>query len=215
VSSNCILVRIHRASDTSSQTTARAGRVLLPREERRDAILRAAATAFAGAGFAGTSMEDVAAACGITKLIVYRHFDSKEALYRAVLEQVSQRQVQVFLDNVLEGAESLGFRTFLTVAREHPDGFVLLWRHAYREPQFAAYAQEFRDKAVDVARSRLTAVGVAHPALAAWAPEAAIDHMVSTVLAWLEHGDSTADDELLAVASAGLRGMVQGWVTTT
>lgn len=196
-------MRIHRATP----------RTLLPKEERRDAILRAAAKAFARAGFAATSMEDVAAACGITKLIVYRHFDSKEELYRAVLEEVSQRQVQVFLDNVLEGAESLGFRTFLTVAREHPDGFVLLWRHAYREPQFAAYAREFRDKAVDVARSRLTAVGVAHPALATWAPETVIDHMVSTVLAWLDHGDPSADDELLAVASAGLRGLVQGWVS--
>jgi AcrR family transcriptional regulator len=199
-------VRIQRT--TRSTTTApRAGRTLLAKEERREAILRAAATAFAGAGFAATSMEDVAAACGITKLIVYRHFDSKEELYRAVLEQVSQRQVQVFLDNVLDGSQSLGLRTFLSVAREHPDGFVLLWRHAYREPQFAAYAREFREKAVDVARTPLAGVLGDHPALARWAPEAVIDSMVSEVLAWLEHGDPAADEELLAVATAGLRAL--------
>ena len=34
-------------------------RTLLPRHERREAILRAAATAFARTGFADTSMEDV------------------------------------------------------------------------------------------------------------------------------------------------------------
>jgi AcrR family transcriptional regulator len=184
---------------------------LLPREERRDAILRAAATAFARAGFAATSMDDVAAACGITKLIVYRHFDSKEALYRAVLEAVSQRQVQVFLDNVLGGSQTLGLGTFLTVAREHPDGFVLLWRHAYREPQFAAYAREFREKAVDVARTPLAGVAAARPELAAWAPQAVIDHMVSAVLAWLEHGDPSADPAFLAVATGGLRAMVEAW----
>ena len=39
-------------------------------------------------GFADTSMEDVAAACGVTKLIVYRHFGSKEELYREILQQV-------------------------------------------------------------------------------------------------------------------------------
>jgi AcrR family transcriptional regulator len=159
-------------------------------------------------------MEDVAAACGITKLIVYRHFSSKEELYRAVLEEVSQRQVQVFLDNILEGSQAVGYRTFLTVAREHPDGFVLLWRHAYREPQFAAYAREFRDKAVEVARAPLAGVFPDRPALARWAPEAVIDEMVSAVLAWLEHGSADDDEAFLDAATAGLRGMVERWGST-
>ena len=191
--------------------TSTSSKKLLPRHQRRDSILRAAATAFARAGFADTSMEDVAAAAGITKLIVYRHFSSKEELYRSVLEQVSQRQVQVFIDSVLEGSAGVGYRTFLTVAREHPDGFVLLWRHAYREPQFAAYAREFREKAVDVARGPLSGVFGDRPALARWAPEAVIDEMVSAVLVWLEHGDPAEDEAFLAVASAGLRGMVERW----
>ncbi|MEA3055447.1 MAG: hypothetical protein QOD30_879, partial [Actinomycetota bacterium] len=200
-------MRIQATSDPSDTPAppGAAPRVLLGREARREAILRAAATAFAHAGFAATSMEDVAAACGITKLIVYRHFDSKEELYRAVLEQVSQRQVQVFLDNVLEGSQAVGLRTFLTVAREHPDGFVLVWRHASREPQFAAYAREFRNHAVDVARTPLAGVFPDEPSLARWAPETVIDGMVATVLAWLEHGDPAADEAFLAAATAGLR----------
>jgi AcrR family transcriptional regulator len=186
-------------------------RVLLKKDERRDAILRAAATAFAHAGFAATSMEDVAAACGITKLIVYRHFDSKEELYRAVLEEVSQRQVQVFLDNVLEGSQGVGLRTFLAVAREHPDGFVLLWRHAAREPQFAAYARAFREQAVDVAKTPLAGAFPVSSALARWAPEAVIDEMVSDVLAWLDHGDPAEDAAFLRAATAGLRARVAAW----
>ena len=47
--------------------------------------------AFARGGYAATSMEDVAAEAGITRLIVYRHFESKEALYRAVLTAVTER----------------------------------------------------------------------------------------------------------------------------
>ena len=186
-------------------------RTLLPREERRDAILRAAATAFARTGFAATSMEDVAAACGITKLIVYRHFESKEELYRAVLEQVSQRQAHVFLDNVVGATQTVGLRTFLTVAREHPDGFVLLWRHAYREPQFAAYAREFRDKAVQVARAGLAPLLADRPAIEPWAAEAFIDLLVSMVLTWLERGASEDDETFLASATAGLRAMVGAW----
>jgi AcrR family transcriptional regulator len=45
-------------------------RVLLDRPARRASILAAAAGAFAQRGFADTAMDDVAAAAGITRLIV-------------------------------------------------------------------------------------------------------------------------------------------------
>lgn len=189
------------------QTTRR----LLSREDRAASILRGAAEAFAHTGFAATSMEDVAAASGITKLIVYRHFESKEELYRAILEQVSNRLVEEFVTLTQTGSQALGLRTFLTVARENPDGFVLLWRHAYREPQFAEYAKAFRKGAVDLARTPLAGAFATRPALARWAPEAIIDEMVSAVLAWLEHGHPSADEEFLTTATAGLRAMVGAW----
>ena len=59
-------------------------RKLLSRSQRHAAILQGAATAFATKGFASTAMEEVAAASGITKEIVYRHFASKEELYGRV-----------------------------------------------------------------------------------------------------------------------------------
>src|SRR4051794_2330682 len=100
---------------------------------RRQALLQAAATSFAHGGYAHTSMEEIAAAAGVTKLIVYRHFGAKETLYRAVLEQVFDRQAELFVENMQMGAEGTT-QAILTVAREWPDGFRLLWRHAAREP---------------------------------------------------------------------------------
>jgi len=179
----------------------------LSREDRAASILRGAAAAFARTGFAATSMEDVAAASGITKLIVYRHFGSKEELYRAVLDQVSHRMVEVFVDNVQHGISTVGVRTYLTVARELPEAFVLLWRHAAREPQFAASAESFRHKAVEVAAANLAGRGVLDP----WAPEALIDCLVVQVLDWLEHGDPDHDEAFAAAASKGLRAMVDAW----
>ena len=90
-------------------------------------------------------MEDVADASGITRLIVYRNFASKEDLYRAVLERVATRLGEEFTD-----AES-AVRPLLTVAREDPDAFRLLWVHAAHEPRFAAYAADFREAAVEFA----------------------------------------------------------------
>ncbi len=76
---------------TATESPTGSPRKLLSRVERQESILRGAAAAFAHTGFDGTSMEDVADASGITRLIVYRNFASKEDLYRAVLERVMVR----------------------------------------------------------------------------------------------------------------------------
>lgn len=58
----------------------------IPGEERRALIVRAAGKVFGREGYAGARIEDIAAAAHVTKPIVYRHFDSKQALYMALLE---------------------------------------------------------------------------------------------------------------------------------
>src|SRR5215468_11017492 len=57
------------------------------RAERREQILAAATRAFARSGFAATGLDDVAAEAGITRVILYRHFESKTDLYQAVLDR--------------------------------------------------------------------------------------------------------------------------------
>lgn len=52
-----------------------------------DRILDAAAELFAERGFAGTAIRDISARVGITPASLYNHFDSKTALYEAVLER--------------------------------------------------------------------------------------------------------------------------------
>jgi AcrR family transcriptional regulator len=51
----------------------------------------AAARAFQEGGFAATSLDDVAAQAGVTKMIIYGHFDSKRDLYQAVLRDMRRR----------------------------------------------------------------------------------------------------------------------------
>src|SRR2546423_6160173 len=57
----------------------------LPVQERRVLIVEAAGRLFGERGYEATRLADVAAAAGVTKPIVYRHFDSKKALYLALL----------------------------------------------------------------------------------------------------------------------------------
>lgn len=185
-------------------------RVLLGRADRQVSILNGAAAAFARTGFAATSMEDVAAATGVTKLIVYRHFDSKEQLYRAVLERTAGRLGEEFTAGTdREDRRGVGIRALLTVARESPEGFVLLWRHAAREPQFAAYADAFRAASVQATSGRVRSLD--DEMLDGWAADAVVAWSVDAVLAWLETGDPSRDEVFLDLVTRGLRAMREAW----
>ncbi len=187
-------------------------RQLLTREQRSASILRAAATAFAGAGFAATSMDDVAAAAGVTKLILYRHFDSKEELYRAVLAGVAGRlRDELTAQLQRPDAERFGFttRAILSVARTDPDGVRLVFVHAEREPKFAEHAREYRDGAVLLADA-LIGDRITDPVVKAWAARAAVSYLQTGVLEWLELGDPARDEEFIVLSTRGLLGMFEG-----
>lgn len=195
---------------TPTDSTTRQPRKLLSRDERQAAIVASAASAFAHAGYSVTSMEDVAKAAGVTKLILYRNFESKEALYRAVLKAVSARLAEVFVAELEASRRPVGARTLLTVARESPDAFVLLWRHATREAQFAEQAKQFHALAVRVTRDLISA-RFADEMMLDWAANALVGWNVEAVLAWMDHGEPARDAEFLELARDTVVSMLAGW----
>ncbi len=183
----------------------------LPREERRQTILQGAARAFSDGGFAATSMDAIAGAAGITKLILYRHFDSKEELYRSVIEDVETLLAEEFAGSLARGErEGMTARAFLNVARENPDGFRLLWRHSAREPQFSASVERFRRLATEAAKS-LLAPRLPDVSLHVWGAETLIAFLVEGVLNWLDDGNPVRDDEFVALTTESLHAMVDSW----
>ena len=57
-------------------------------KDTKDRILMAALEMFAQNGFAGTNLRELAASLGMGKSSLYRHFDSKEALWNALLDEM-------------------------------------------------------------------------------------------------------------------------------
>jgi len=57
------------------------------REERKEQILRAAATVFARKGLTNTKIADIAAEAGISHGLAYRYFASKEDVFATLVEQ--------------------------------------------------------------------------------------------------------------------------------
>lgn len=67
------------------------GRKKISGEERKAGITEAARGEFAKQGFHGTSMRDIAKAAKVSEALIYRHFPSKEALYKSIYFYLNSR----------------------------------------------------------------------------------------------------------------------------
>jgi AcrR family transcriptional regulator len=157
-------------------------------------------------------MDDVATEAGVSRLIVYRNFDTKADLYRAVLTGVRDRLRDEFVAGYerREVEPAFAVHAMVTVAREDPDGFRLLWRHAPREPEFAPFADDFHDRAVDAVQT-LVGERLPDPGLQRWATVLSVDFVVQAILGWLDHGDPRRDDELEHRIVDGLIALYPTW----
>jgi AcrR family transcriptional regulator len=104
----------------------------LPAPARREQILDVAVGVFARNGFHGTSMNDVAEAAGVTKPVLYQHFDSKQDLYMALLDEVGNRLLTAIAKataGVAGGRQQTeqGFRAYFQWVADDHDAFLLLF----------------------------------------------------------------------------------------
>jgi TetR/AcrR family transcriptional regulator len=70
-----------------SEDNLPAPRKRLRAEERRTQLLRIAKELFSEFGFENTYTKAIAAAAGVSEAIIFRHFASKEALYKSILDR--------------------------------------------------------------------------------------------------------------------------------
>ena len=63
------------------------------REETRGRMLKEARRLFGEKGYADTSLDDIAEACGVTVRPVYHYFENKLGLFKAVIEEIEAEMV--------------------------------------------------------------------------------------------------------------------------
>jgi AcrR family transcriptional regulator len=175
----------------------------LPRAQRREQILAAATEAFARNGFAATGLDEIAAQAGVTRVILYRHFDSKTDLYQAVLDRMCAR-LDAHVEEPVGGFTDASIDGLLQAAVESPAGFRLLFQHAQREPEFKERIEKFRADITAAAYQQISAF-VPDGALARWAAQLAPVVAIQAIIAWLDAGQPDA-----AQAAARVRQAVMG-----
>lgn len=69
---------------------ASASPVRMPAEDRRKQLIEVAIDLFSCKGFNGTTTKEIAAAAGVTEAIIFRHFETKQHLYTAIIDHKLQ-----------------------------------------------------------------------------------------------------------------------------
>jgi AcrR family transcriptional regulator len=104
----------------------------LPAAQRRQQLLDVAVTTFSKQGYSNTSMNEIADAAGVTKPVLYQHFNSKRALFLELLSELGDR-LRAELAEVTSGADSprlqveAGMRAYFRWVAEHQGGFEILF----------------------------------------------------------------------------------------
>lgn len=176
----------------------------LRRSDRREQILDAATRAFARAGFTATGLDDVAAEAGVTRVLLYRHFDSKADMYRAVLDRAC-----ALLQERVGGSEfdDRSIPSLLRAAAADPEAFRLLFRHAAREPEFRDLTDGLSAASVDITRRNLVAQIPDGPWLH-WAAALIPTLTVEAVISWLDAGRPDPDHAAARI-SAVVHGVIR------
>ncbi len=124
----------------------------LTAEARRAQLLQVARDVFASDGYHGAAMEQIALRAGVTKPVLYQHFESKKELYLGLLEEDMAR----LLDDIrraIEGARSNRERieratgAYFAFIDSNEGSFRLLFRETMgAEDEFRTAIERFRDE---------------------------------------------------------------------
>lgn len=166
----------------------------LPAADRRVQLLEVADTVL-GAD-AGASMDVIAAAAGVTKPVLYRHFRDKAALYEALVEGKT-----ALIADLVRGAiraesdpraqTKAAIEAYLGLLEEHPAMYRLLTREAAIESpavaqSIARFNRRLGDELAEVIAERFGLVGPLGPLAPTYA-HALVGMVHSAGDYWFEH----------------------------
>jgi AcrR family transcriptional regulator len=126
----------------------------LPGAARRELILQAAAHLFGERGYAGTTLDEIASRSAVTKPILYRHFDSKKALYLALLERHRDDLPRFFErvppDLAFEQRVEAILEAWFAYVEEHGYAWRMLFRDSGGDEEIRAFRRANYDRAREV-----------------------------------------------------------------
>jgi AcrR family transcriptional regulator len=188
----------------------------LPAAQRRTQLLATAVQVFAVEGYHQASMNGIASAAGVTKPVLYQHFESKHQLFAEVLEEVGA-QLGETVTKAAAGASGpheqieRGFQAWFQFVSENPDAFRVLFGPDTRGvPEFADEVRRFESSIAEVVAEfiEIPDISIQHRLMLG---HGIVGLAEGACRFWLHHGvdvdAAVLADQVSQLAWAGLRGI--------
>ncbi|UVI37605.1 TetR/AcrR family transcriptional regulator [Brevibacterium spongiae] len=124
----------------------------LPRDQRRNQLVAVARSVFATRGYRTTSMDMIAEAAGVSKPVLYQHFDSKQDLYLALIDS-SAAHLDSRLAEALESTDDpeeqirATYRAYFDFVVSHREEFVIIFNSDVYETKAEQRLRALRESA--------------------------------------------------------------------
>jgi len=127
----------------------------LPAIERKEQLLDLALQVFATKGYHETSMTDIAELAGVTKPVVYQHFESKRALFLAIIDNVGKKMISEITQATSQAPDGKskaeqGTIAFFRWVANDSNSFKFLYDSGTRnDPEFAEAVKQVTKSSAD------------------------------------------------------------------
>ena len=182
------------------------------RATRRRLLIAAAAKTLVKGGIRQTTMDDVAATAGVSKVILYRYFGNKEGMVHAILEDVVDKILAV--DAIEADWWTERVQRTLGVVRDRFDAFIILVKHSAHDPVYGVHFDRLFDGLVERCQERLGAilgVGRETPVDGLFLAETVTALFIDAYVRWLESGRPENDDAFLDWLTRSVRALSYYW----
>jgi AcrR family transcriptional regulator len=184
--------------------------------DRRTQLLEVAQKLLADPASANASMDDIAAAAGVTKPVLYRHFPSKRELVKTVLSDGIDRLNQTIIDAVADAKGprqqvEAGFTAFFKFIEAEPGAYQLLFgSYAWTQAGFVEELESFQTSMADRVSFLIEVPGM-DPETRRFLGAAIVGMCDRSARQWLQAGfvpsAEQAAADLVELAWSGLRGL--------
>lgn len=185
----------------------------MTRDQRRNQLIDVSRKLFAERGLS-VSVDEIAAAAGVTKPVIYEHFGGKEGLY----EEVVKREAD-YLESAIRAALTtpdvgyralveLGVYALLDYLEENPDGFRLL-NHDSGTGEFTSLLNDVTKNVTELLSEPFKHRGF-EPRLAAPMAQSLVGIVAMAAQIWVDDPSFTKDELamwLVNLAWNGLSGL--------
>lgn len=187
------MIIMNKVVDSAGAARRRMPRV--DRSARQAQYVRVAAQVFYELGLQRASMQDVADAAGVAKILIYRQFPSKDALLTAIFEGVLA-EIRAVYDSPWPGYGGAVMEV-LRRARANRAAYLLLLRDSRSDPEARRWYAIYEDRQIEPFLSFLTPAKDAPAGAEARARLAAhtlIGIVTETLINWIEDRDGLDDE---------------------